>query len=92
MNGPLDGENCIQTTEAKSCTRDHPYNTLAYRLVGWVQKIAIFADIQYCIYADIAGGWVQKCADVIYGWSPSSKVLTKHKYDGQVEISTGTTI
>ena len=49
MNGPLDGENCIQTTEAKNCTRDHPYIMLAYRLVGWVQKIAISADIQYCI-------------------------------------------
>ena len=29
MNGPLDGENCIPKTEAKSCTRDHPYITLA---------------------------------------------------------------
>ena len=51
MNGPLDGENCIQTTEAKSCTRDHPYIALAYGLVvSWVQKISLSADIQYCIY------------------------------------------
>ena len=50
MNGPLDGENCIQTTEAKSCTRDHPYITLAYGLVSWVQKISLSADIHYCIY------------------------------------------
>ena len=51
MNGPLDGENCIQTTEAKSCTRDHPYIALAYGLVvRWVQKISLSADIQYCIY------------------------------------------
>ena len=29
-------------------------------LGGWVQKMAIFADVQYCIYADIVGGWVRK--------------------------------
>jgi hypothetical protein len=31
-----------------------------------------FADVQYCIYADIVGGSekVQKYFDVIYGWSP----------------------
>ena len=31
-----------------------------------------FADVQYCIYADIVGGWVRKSpkyADLIYGWS-----------------------
>ena len=50
MNGPLDGENCIQTTEAKSCTRDHPYITLAYGVVSWVQKISLSADIHYFIY------------------------------------------
>ena len=41
---------------------------LAFGLVGRVQKSAIYADIQYRIYADIAGGWVkkvQKYADVI---------------------------
>ena len=27
---------------------------------GWVRKMAIFADVQYCIYADIVGGWVRK--------------------------------
>ena len=33
--------------------------------------MAGFADIQYCIYADIVGGSekVQKYADVIQGWS-----------------------
>ena len=33
--------------------------------------MAIFADVQYCIYADKVGG-VQKCQkydDVIQGWS-----------------------
>ena len=40
--------------------RDHPYIKSAYGLGGWVHKIAIFADIQYCIYADIVVGWVQK--------------------------------
>ena len=44
-------------------------------LGGWVQKMASFADFQYCIYADftpIVGGWVRKFqnhADVIYEWS-----------------------
>ena len=28
---------------------DHPYITSAYELGGWVQKIVIFADIQYTL-------------------------------------------
>ena len=51
---------------------DHPYITSAYELGGWVQKISIFADVQYCIYADVVSLWakkIQKCADVICGWS-----------------------
>ena len=35
---------------------------------GWGQKMAIFAYVQYCIYAVIVGGWIrkiQKYADVI---------------------------
>ena len=44
---------------------------------GWDQKIASFADVQYCIYADLTpkvGGSerVQNYADVIYGWSLST--------------------
>ena len=41
----------------------------------WVQKMAIFADVQYCIHADIVGGSkkVKKCGDVIYGWSLMSQ-------------------
>ena len=35
---------------------DHPYITSAKELGGWGQKMAIFADVQYCIYADIVGG------------------------------------
>ena len=40
--------------------------------VGGSRKMVIFAYVQYCINADIVhysavGGWVQKCADVIYG-------------------------
>ena len=33
--------------------------------------MAVFADVQYCIYADILGGSkkAQKCADVVYGWT-----------------------
>ena len=33
--------------------RDHQYITSAYGLAGWVQKIAIFADVRNCINADI---------------------------------------
>ena len=40
-------------------TRDHPYITSAKGLGGWGQKMTIFADVQYCIYADIVGGWVR---------------------------------
>jgi hypothetical protein len=53
--------------------RDHPYITSANGLGGWVRKMAIFAAVQYYIYANV--GWmgesekVQKCADVIIGWS-----------------------
>ena len=43
-----------------SCIRDHSYITSAKGLGGWVQKMAIFADEQYCIYADIEVGWVRK--------------------------------
>ena len=25
-------------------------------VTGWVQKMAVFADVQYCIYADILSG------------------------------------
>ena len=37
--------------------------------------MAIFADVQYCIYDDIVGGFikVQKYADVIQGWSLKSR-------------------
>jgi hypothetical protein len=40
-------------------------------LVGWVLKKANFADVHYCIYADILGGSekFQNYAVVIYGWS-----------------------
>ena len=49
--------------------RDHPYITSAKWLgEGWVQKMTIFADIQYCIYADERVGGLEnlhKYADVI---------------------------
>ena len=50
---------------------DHPYITSAKGLGECVRKMAIFAYVQYCIYADIVSGWVdrsekvQKYADVI---------------------------
>ena len=37
---------------------DHPFITSAYELGGWAKKIVIFADVQYCIDADILRGWV----------------------------------
>lgn len=36
--------------------RNHPYVTSAKGLSGWGWKMAIFADVQYCIDADILGG------------------------------------
>ena len=35
--------------------RDYPYVTSAKGLGGWVLKMAIFADVQYSIYAYILG-------------------------------------
>ena len=46
-------ESSVLTTFSYS--KDHPYITSAKRLGRWVHKIAIFADGQYCIYADIMG-------------------------------------
>ena len=40
--------------------RDHPYITSAKGLSGSGQKMACFADVQYCIYADILDRWVRK--------------------------------
>ena len=48
--------------------RGHPYFTSVKGLGGWVQKMAIFADFQYYIYADIVGGSEKvkkKYADII---------------------------
>ena len=46
-----------------------PYIMSAKGLGGWVQKMAMLADVQYYIYADKVGGsvgrWGQKYADVI---------------------------
>ena len=46
--------------------RDHPYFTSAYGLGRLVQKKANFADVQYCIYADIVNGWVQKSTNMCW--------------------------
>jgi hypothetical protein len=53
--------------------RNYPY-IMDWVGSGWVQKMAIFIDLQYCTYADIleGEGGVKKFlknADVIYGWS-----------------------
>ena len=37
---------------------DHPYITSEKILGGWVRKMAIFANVQYFMYADIVGWWV----------------------------------
>ena len=47
---------------------DRPYITTAKGWMGgWVQKVAIFVDVHYCIYADKwVGGWVRKkCKNVL---------------------------
>ena len=46
----------------------HSYITSAKGLGGWVYKIASFAKVQYCVYADIVGGSekVPNYSDVIY--------------------------
>ena len=46
--------------------RDYPYIASAKGLGGWVKKKARFADVQYCIYADlVVSEKVQKYAEVI---------------------------
>ena len=37
---------------------DHQFMTSAYELGCWIQEMVIFADVQYCIYADTLRGWV----------------------------------
>ena len=39
---------------------DRTYITSEKGLGGWVQKMAIVADVQYCIYTDIVSGWFRK--------------------------------
>ena len=39
-----------------SSPTDHPYNTSAKGLGGWGQKMATFADVQYCIFDETMGG------------------------------------
>ena len=36
------------------------WKVLCISVGGWGQKMAIFADVQHCIYADIVGEWVRK--------------------------------
>ena len=40
--------------------RDNPYITSAKGQGGWLNKMAIFADVQRSIYVDRVGGWVGK--------------------------------
>ena len=46
---------------------------------GWVGLENVsFADVQYCMYADIVSVWVKKkvqtYADVVYGWSHTCRL------------------
>ena len=45
---------------------DHPFITSAIILGGWVRKMAIFANVQYFMYADIVGGWVGKSPKICW--------------------------
>lgn len=37
--------------------RDQPYTYYVSKgLAGWFEKMAVFAEVQYCIYVDIVGG------------------------------------
>ena len=47
-------------TLSQLLVRGHPYITSAKGPGGWVKKMALFADVQYCIYADKVGMWGPK--------------------------------
>ena len=53
--------------EKTLCTSDHPYIMSPRGLGGWGRKMVIFADVQYCIFAEGVGGSkkVNKYADII---------------------------
>ena len=53
----LNGKLSRPPHNAHGTSRDHTYITSSKRLVGWVHGMAIFADVQYYIYAIILGGW-----------------------------------
>ena len=52
-----------------SAPSGHSVYILRQLINGWVQEIAISADVHYCIYADIVGGFkkIQKWADNMDG-------------------------
>ena len=54
----LNGKLSRPPHNAHGTSRDHTYTTSSKRLVGSVHGMAIFADVQYYIYAIILGGWV----------------------------------
>ena len=43
-------DNVIVGDKVSLYTRDHPYITSAKGLVGWVQKMAVIADVQKSLY------------------------------------------
>ena len=61
---------------------DHPYITSAKGLGGWGQKMALFADVQYCIY-EWYSGWVRKSPKICWrniGMIPRQKSSSSFKH------------
>ena len=54
------------STYLSTLVKDHPYTTSAKGLGGWVQKMANFTDVEYCIYAYIVGG-SEKVTKMFFG-------------------------
>ena len=66
---------------APSYRKDHPYIMSSKGLGGGFEKIAIFADVQYCIYADIISGWVKrKSKNMLTQYRDGALVKTSLKY------------
>ena len=57
MTSTMEFETRILKIHVYRTIRDHPYIKSARGLGGWVQKKAIFPDVQYCIYAKNHSGW-----------------------------------
>ena len=45
--------------------KGHSFITSAIWLVGWIQKMGFFAEVQFCIDAEIMGGWSEKSKNML---------------------------